>query len=146
VIQLDTDVSEQKGYDVPWREAGRELPPEELAVRVIARLVGVMGEQFYARHRERFVFAIAVHQIECWLLPLVDPRHAGKIAGCFEAADRACRRAKLPLLTRGEGKNPRGYEEASRKFRRRQRLMKVKDRNPTLRLFVEALEVALAPE
>ena len=36
IVQMDTDVSEQKGYDVPWREGGRELTPEELIVRVVS--------------------------------------------------------------------------------------------------------------
>jgi hypothetical protein len=113
VIQIDTDVSEQKGYDIPWRDGGRELSPQELVDRMVAKLVQLIGEDFYARHRDRFVFAIAVHQIECWLLPILFTNNkAGKITGCLEAADQELRRQNGIPLKRGDGKNPRATAKA----------------------------------
>jgi hypothetical protein len=145
VIHLDTDVSEQKGYDVAWREQGRELSAEELCDRVVARPLAAIGKDFYARHRRRFVFAIAVHAIECWLLPLlVHGKKAAKTKGCPEAADRACRQANRQPLRRGDRKDPRAYELVSKGFRDRRRLLEVKDLNPSLRVFVAALDAAFA--
>lgn len=70
IIQIDTDVSEEKGYDIPKYEAGQELTPEALIARVIDKFKGLMSEVFYQGYQARIIFAIAVHSIECWLLPL----------------------------------------------------------------------------
>jgi hypothetical protein len=141
VIHIDTDVSEQKGYDVPWREDGRELSAEELAARVIDKLTGLIGTEFYAEHHDRFVFAVAVHAIECWLLPLYyDDNRAGKVAGCFEAVDRALQKTGRTLKRGRDGKDLRAYREASRELTKRNRLLQVHDKNPSLTLFVRRLE------
>src|SRR5262249_54304232 len=89
VVHIDTDVSEDPGFDVSHRaEDGRALRPEELIEQVKARLVAAMDAEFYARHAARFVFAIAVDAIECWLLPLLYEDEAAKkakVTGCLEA-------------------------------------------------------------
>jgi hypothetical protein len=149
VIHLDTDVSQQKGYDVPWREEGRDLSVEELIARVVNKLENLIGAEFYAQHSERFVFAVAVHAIECWLLPLhYDDNHASKITGCLDAVNRALQKSRRSL-TRGrdgEGKDPHAYRRASRDFANKKRLLQVHDKNPSLALFVRRLQVIASPE
>jgi hypothetical protein len=144
VLHLDTDVSEQKGFDVPHREDGRELSVEELAARVRQRLERIIGAEFCAEHGHRLIFAVAVHGIECWLLPLLyQDNHTGKITGCLSAANEARRRGnKNPLSTpgrKGENKDPRSYQDASRGYTKRKQLMALHDKNPSLSLFVRQL-------
>jgi hypothetical protein len=149
VIHIDTDVSEQKGYDVPWREGSGELSVEQLASRVTEKLKVLIGADFYAAHHDKFIFAIAVHAIECWLLPLhTHDNHAKKTSGCLEAVNHALI-SKNIRLTRGRygaGKDPRAYREASRDFTKRGRLLQVRDRNPSLGLFVRQLDAIIPPE
>lgn len=81
MIQLDTDVCEELGFDVPRREAGVELDEATLIARERE-----LGPAFVAEHGYRVAYAIAVNELECWLLPLVfDNNKAGKTTGCFEA-------------------------------------------------------------
>jgi hypothetical protein len=145
VIQIDTDVSEQPGFDVLWREGGRELTVEELIARVIGKLQGCMGQEFCTAHGDRLIFAVAVPGIECWLLPLFfDNNKAEKIAGCLAAVNRErLRRNRDPLSRtghRGDSKDPRSYADASNDYVDHRKLMAVYARNPSLRLFVERLE------
>src|SRR5207302_9654002 len=70
VIQIDTDVSEETHYDVPHRRDGEELTPEQLRERVVERLAMAIGEEFFQQYQDRFLMAVCVHSIECWLLPL----------------------------------------------------------------------------
>jgi hypothetical protein len=149
VLQIDTDVSEQKGYDVPHRDGGRELGVDELAARVIDKLTGLMGAGFYAAHARQFIFAIAVHSVECWLLPLLyNDAHVAKITGCLEAANEALRRKNMLSLSkpgrRGQEKDPQSYRKLSREYTRRKRLMELRDKNASLALFIRQLD-AISP-
>jgi hypothetical protein len=145
VLHIDTDVSEQTGFDVSHREDGRELSVEELAARIRERLEGIMGAELCARHGHRLIFAVAVHSIECWLLPLFhEDNRAGKITGCLNAVNNARRKRNESPLSRparkGDSKDPRSYDHASRAYTKRKRLLAVCDRNPSLALFVRELE------
>jgi hypothetical protein len=143
VVHIDTDVSEEPGYDVSRRAAdGRPLSPEELIGQVARRLVAEMGEEFYARNAPRIVFAIAVDAIECWLLPLLydgEPAKKSKIMGCLEAADWKLRRLGRPPLSTAGGKSPASYEKASRDYTKHSRLMRYSGENPSLEVFVRNL-------
>ena len=146
VLHLDTDVSEDFG--VPHREEGRELSVTELVTRVIGKLEGVIGTEFCAEHEDRLIFAIAVHSIECWLLPLFyTDSHARKVTGCMNAVNEARKkRNQRPLSTsgrRGESKDPQSYRDASREYTKRKRLMALRDKNPSLALFVRQLDKAV---
>jgi len=149
VIQIDTDVCEQKGYDVPRREGGRELSVDELVTRVIEKLKGMMGGDCCSRHAGRFIFAIAVDSVECWLLPLLysDGRVA-KVTGCMAAANEALRRGDEAPLSgmgrRGVEKDPRAYQRVSREYTKRRRLLEVRDKNPSLGHFVGQLDAVAA--
>lgn len=153
IIHIDTDVCEEPGYDVPRIEDGKALTPRELAGKVVAKLTGIIGAEVYARHRDRFLFAVAVHGIECWLLPLLFPNKksatAEKIAGCFKTANEELRKKDLPLLGKGpkgqETKDPDAYLAASKPYRRRAKLLELAERNPSLQIFVEQLEALRPP-
>lgn len=141
IIQLDTDVSEQRGYDVPWREGGRELSVSELVARVTERLKRVISPAFYEANRERILFAVAVHETECWLLPLLhEDNKVAKIAGCTAAVNHALLGRKLNPLVRGGEKQKTAYDEASAGYRRRKTLLAQGARNPSLKLFLDQLE------
>ncbi len=145
VIQIDTDVCEQKGYDVPRREGGRTLSADELILRVIEKLKGMVGRDCYSKHAARFIFAIAVDSVECWLLPLLySDGRAAKITGCLAAGNEALRRSDEAPLSRngrrGVEKDLRAYQRLSRQYTRRKRLLELRDKNPSLDHFVGQLD------
>lgn len=87
VVQIDTDVCEETGYDVSRRgDGGRELSPDELADRVQARLTTQIPPDVLAVHADRILFAVCVDSLECWLLPLVyGDRRQSRTANCLRA-------------------------------------------------------------
>lgn len=138
VVHIDTDVSES--YGVAKHRDGQELSPEALVTEVIERFRGLIDADIYNRHGHRFLFAIAVHSIECWLLPLVfDNDKKAKITGCLEAIDHERRKVGQPPLSSGPGKNPSSYQSLSRPYRKRKDLTRHADANPSLRVFLETL-------
>jgi hypothetical protein len=143
IVQIDTDRSEDPGFDVPHRAPdGRALSPEELVEQVRRRLIVAMAPEFYARHAARILFAIAVDEIECWLLPLLydnEPAKRSKTTGCLDAADWKLRRLARPPLSTAGSKSPASYEKLSRDYAKHRKLMQHCDENPSLALFVKSL-------
>lgn len=146
VIHLDSDESNR--YDVPHVDGGVKLTPEALVSRIIERLKVAIGAEFHTKHAARFIFAIAVHEIECWILALHDDhhRHEGRFKKCLELANRELDRKRLPPLSK-EGRGARisdPYRRASEGFADRTRLLAIRDRNPSLALFLHQLDAIAA--
>jgi len=97
IIQVDTDVSEHKGFDVAKQDENGPLSVERLVANVIERLKQEIGAEDWLSYGDRFIFAIAVNEVECWVLPLHEQEasKAGKIVNCLEALAGALKRASL---------------------------------------------------
>jgi hypothetical protein len=147
VIHIDTDVQEESGFDVPRRDKGKVLSVSDRVDRVIDRLKQEIDNGFYQSNAHRILFAIAVDSIECWLLPLLypnkkDAKKDAKIVGCLESANQALRKVDRDALSAGTVKKflP-AYEEASSGYRKHKTLIELRDKNPSLGLFIEQLEI-----
>ncbi len=93
VIQIDTDVQEEPGFDVPRREGASELLLADRVARVVARLKRDIDAVFYQANEHRILFAVAVDTIECWLLPLL---YSGKKRRRRGVSNRRTRRFEKP--------------------------------------------------
>lgn len=143
IVHIDTDVCEERGFDVARNEGGRTLEPDELWERAAARLRRALGEDFVRAHGDRVLFAIGVDSVECWFMPLLYPDqkvHRAHTVGCLPKANYALRAADREPLTRGEDKQHRAYQKLAREFERAKRLREVEGHNPSLKRFVEQLE------
>jgi hypothetical protein len=137
ILQIDTDVSEE--YKIShWRD-GKLLSPEDLAATVRDKLIGEMGQEFYATVRERVLFAIAVHSTECWLLPLYyqDDRKT-KIVNCLGTLNQQL--AKVEGFTIDpNSKDLRFYQTIAKPYRKPKELHKHLAANPSLAQFEHEL-------
>jgi hypothetical protein len=143
IIQIDTDVCEE--YGVARQEDGKCLSPDELVDRVIARFWSLIDEDFRKEHGERFLFAVAVDEIECWLLPLILPesqkQKQGKTTGCLETLNHERTRQNEPRLSDPQGKKyPDVYRRVVKPYGKNKELLRCQDRNPSLKRFIQELE------
>jgi ribosomal protein L18 len=144
VVQVDTEVCEEVGFDVARSVDGKPRSVEELVNAVRSRLLTEMGGDEEAAART--IFAVAVNELECWLLPLLFDRSeassSAKIAGCLKAANDKLAARREPRLSQSDGtkKDPRAYKQASAAFRKRKALNEAGERNESLGLFVAELE------
>jgi hypothetical protein len=155
VVQVDTDITQEIGFDVPHHDEHGPLPVSELVNRVMQRLRDVIGEDDWAVFGERFIFAVAVDEIECWLLPLwFEGAHAAKVTGCLKTLG-ACEPLREQLKQQGfrwirpEEKDTRSYDLASRGYRKVKALDEKGRRNPSLACFLEEMDrrkLELPPE
>ncbi len=149
VVQIDTDVQEEPGFDVPKRAGGRESTVEERVSQVIERLKREIDQAFLNENQAKLLFAISVDSIECWLLPLLytekkDAKKAGKTTGCLDAANQKLRTLNQNALGTPEKKFPDAYERASHGFLKRKTLLAVRAKNPSLDLFIHELDALQA--
>jgi hypothetical protein len=84
IIQIDTDCAEHKNFGISLSIGGVEKPVRDLIEEVKGAIVRKIGDQLFLRLEEKFVFAIAVHSTECWLLPVYAklPAHAARTQSC----------------------------------------------------------------
>ena len=154
IVQVDTDVAEDSGFDVPKQDKDGPLSPEELIVEVVARLRQEIGEPDWSASGDRFIFAVGVEQMECWVLPIWFHDAKGKqIANCTTRPG-ACPqlrnglKAKKLRWIRKDGKDADSYDVASEAYRKRTTLMEAGVRNPSLKVFLnelEARQIVLSP-
>ena len=155
VVQVDTDVAEDAGFDAAKQNAEGPLPLEAFVAAVIERLKQEIGAEDWATYGERFIFAIGVEQIECWILPLWHSDAKGEqTVNCTNRLGQTANlrdelTAKNFRLFGAGTKDPRSYDLASRDYRKRKILMNEGSRNPSLALFLADLDrraIVLPPE
>ena len=141
IIQIDTDIMiREKMPDKYKIDLSSDLSVEETIEKVVAKFIQLMDDKngFWANHGERVIFAISVHSIECWLLPIyynTQHQKAGKTTGCMESLNKA--------LTKQEGfyidkKEEQYYRIVCKKLRKQ--IKSIYTLNPSLRAFVENIE------
>ena len=97
LVQIDTDASIQKGYDVtPMDENGH---PKEVSVffqDVKNRLLANISEEVQEKYEGRILFAICINELECWLLPIYYSNNIRcKTNNCLYALNQALGKKNL---------------------------------------------------
>jgi hypothetical protein len=75
IIQIDTDVCEEKHFDVSrTTKTGAAKPGDVLINDIISRFeagfISTFGINKYNQFKNRLIYAICLEEIECWLLPI----------------------------------------------------------------------------
>jgi hypothetical protein len=142
VIQIDTDQSQQFPFGVPHSESGKEKSSGILLTDVVARLERDMSERI---DKNRIIFAVCVHTVECWLLPLVyfDGRKV-KTKGCLAALNIELRRKNMPTISETGNKNcvasRKAYQEILKLLKKKADINEISVHNVGFQKFVGQLE------
>lgn len=81
IIQIDTDISNESTFNIPHQDKeGNKLSGNELANIMKNRLIEIIKEAekdnynvgFYEENASKFIYAICVHSLECWLYTFYD--------------------------------------------------------------------------
>jgi hypothetical protein len=134
VIQIDTDRSFDLPFDVPHEEQGVKISVEQLVENVKERFKKLFdtafGTDFFPNYGQRILFAITVHETECWLLPLYysKEKEAGSIKNCYEILNKK---------VKGLQKTYKIYDVLSTDFSSPKKLEKASQANPSFKIFIE---------
>ena len=140
IIHLDTDACEEVDFDIQKYSDGVEKNPLELVNAVIEKLKGLIGNEDLAIYQGRFHFAISVHNIECWLLPLWGKKtEYCLIHSCKLRVDKGLSREKQPGLNK---EDIRTYDNASSKLRKHSSLFDTAKSQDSLQHFLDSISNA----
>jgi hypothetical protein len=135
VIQIDTDDSQHPNFDVsPMDEHNQELSTETLIEKITGRLISQIDskETFYEDNKNKIIFAISVHSLECWLLPLHETCKTERIKSCFEHLQRKSKTIKVQ-------KDYGTYDKLSRPLLKNKTLLQTSSQNTSLQIFISNL-------
>ena len=147
IVHVDSDESFKPGFDVPHiDERNEEISVEVLIDNIILKLVSVINindPDFYESHKEKIIFCISVHSIECWLLAHYvskAPKNP-KIKGC-EKSLRYILEKKQGIKSKEFAKNYTFYSQLSEPFLDGIKLRSLTKYEPSLRIFLTSLDQA----
>lgn len=145
IIQVDTDRSEDKNFDVrKTNEEGIRYTPEELIGKVIEKFQQIFVTAFEEKHnlfQNRIIYAICVEEIECWLLPLFyDDRIQNATNNCIRRLNNVISDS-LGFYIDRNNKNNRGkeYDKLSKGYLKNKILMANYRNNVSLKVFIGSL-------
>jgi hypothetical protein len=145
IVQIDTDVAEDAGFDVPRQNEQGRLELADFVNNVVDRLKAEIGQEDFLFYNDRFIFAIGVEQLECWVLPLwFDDAKGEQTVSCTNRLGgnnqlRGALDAKNYRWIRKDEKDIRSYDLASREYKKPGPLLAKGRRNPSLKIFLEEL-------
>jgi len=133
IIQVDTDVSEEIGFEV----SSLNLTTVEFIEQVTERLILQINKDkdIYSKYKEKIIFAISVHSLECWILPLYSKK-SEVIHQCFEKLLKEVPKVSKKLKV---NKTHNDYDKLSRPFVKYKELMKMKSKNSSFQIFINKL-------
>jgi hypothetical protein len=146
IIQIDTDQSETKPFSVSHsKEDGSVKTPEELYTDVIERLNGLINNEIRNEFGEKIFFAICIHTIECWLLPVYyTNNHKTKIQDCLSWLNNGLRKDGIPRpITKGnksEANGVRAYEKALSYLKKKKEIIAASKHNFGFNKFITSIQ------
>ncbi len=139
ILQIDTDICvEPFGIDPISDKELHKI--ESFTTTIKDKIISdYLGEAIYKKYQDQFIFAISVHAIECWLLPIyLTAAKQQKLLNCIDTLQKALKQQNNKINLKA--KRPRDYDKISRDFSKRKKLLKLYEKHPSLRIFIENLE------
>ncbi len=130
IVQIDTDISEHANFNVTKDTTSIETYISKIKEKLVSKIDS--KEIFYEENKEKILFAISVHSLECWILPIYKTLTTEKIMGCYEELQRKSSKIKV-------GKNYSTYDKLSKDFLKNKKLVKYYPQNKSFEVFINLL-------
>jgi hypothetical protein len=146
IIQIDTDQSQTKPFSISHTKPDNNLKPvNQLYVDVVEKLKGLIKPEILETYSNKIFFAICIHTIECWLLPLYyTNNHKTDTRNCLSTINTELRRQNIHAISTRDKNNPnsiRTYETILRNWRKKQDIISSAQHNASFKKFVASIKV-----
>ncbi len=96
---------------------------------------------FYSKYRKKIIFAISVHSLECWILPLYSKKQnlnkcEDKLKYTIATSSKKIQKLKV---SKKDGNARNNYDKLTQGFLTHKKLMKVVSQNSSFEIFVNKL-------
>lgn len=130
IIQIDSDICDHPNFDIEKNTSCIATFIDNIKIKLISLIDKT--EFFYETNKEKIIFAISVHSLECWLLLIYKDSKNEKIMGCFESLQKESKTIKVE-------KNYSSYDKLSRVFLKNKELLKISSKNSSFDIFIKSL-------
>lgn len=136
IIQVDTDVCGHPNFPVALVDENGERSPADLVEEVKSFIKGKIAPAILATYGRRILYAISVHSLECWLLPLYGATAGdkGRTKNCESHLTRALNKKNIAFQ-----KDYRTYTKLAKSLEKRAGIDTVSKHNESFKLFVASL-------
>lgn len=123
-----------------------EAQIEAFVENVTGALISKIDHAFYKENKYKIIFAISVHDMECWLLPFISVRRSdhSKMINCTNAVEQIAQKRGFSINQKNY-ENGKHYEDLSKDMSKNKILMKHYKINRSLAIFIESL-IELFPD
>lgn len=138
VVQIDTDVCEHINFGVApisLADSDHQSFYENIRLKLIEWMDSYAADT-YDFYKDKIIFAISVHSLECWLLAYHGTKKC-KITGCDTELSAVMRKKKKSLNT--VTKNVQEYIEHSRDLRRKRNHPSIIAKSLSFEKFIQQL-------
>ncbi|NJO91843.1 MAG: hypothetical protein HC831_24920 [Chloroflexia bacterium] len=143
IIQIDGDVSQEKGFDVPHLDGGKQIDSKTLCNNIIRKLQTFISKEVWNKYSNKIIFSIGILSMECWLVGLVDANHNKKNTNnCIKRLNIALSKKNEKIVNPKNKNNFQSrsiYKNLAGKFRNKKTINKFSKTNVGFECFVEQL-------
>ncbi|MEN8121581.1 MAG: hypothetical protein ABFS35_14610 [Bacteroidota bacterium] len=144
VIQIDADISQEKGFDVPHLKKGKQIENEELCKNVINKLQSFIPKEVWNKYSDRFLFSIGILSMECWIVPIVDSKHnKNSVNNCIKRLNISLAKKDIKTINPNDKNNFQSrttYKKLAREFKNKKIIVKFAKYNVGFECFIGQLE------
>lgn len=146
IIQIDTDCGDHANFGVSITHQGVDRAICDIVSDVKDLIIKRLSVA-YSSHRHKFIFAISVHSLECWLLPLhgADKVTRGRTKECEKHLKEKIAKSTALKSNRFK-KDHRTYHLISRKLAKSKHIEEVCADNESFSLFIAQLPELFAQD
>jgi hypothetical protein len=136
IIQIDTDVCGHKNFDIPLKSGNKDKPTSEIINDIRNFIVGKIDPATYARYKDQIIFAVSIHSLECWILPIYGKTKIEKerVRKCESLLEEVLKRFDIVYK-----KDFDCYQAITKPFLTRKKIDQVCTSNESFRQFVGSL-------
>lgn len=147
VIQIDADISEEKGFGVPHSINGKQIESEILLENILEKLQFFISEETLEKYTDRFLFAIGIYSIECWLVAIVNPSHKSEnIQNCLVRLNSSLSKKNIKTISpkdKNNFKSQKTYKKLASQFKNKKHIDKYANKNVGFEYFVKQINSLL---
>jgi len=138
IVQIDTDIADEPRINLQLHNK----TPNEIYTEMKNKILDFVSLQM--PNTENLIFAIGVHQIECWLVGIIDNKHTNKnIVNCINRLNIAIGKSKKYKIIPPDKKenSKETYVALSSSLKKKKDIIKYSKKNIGFEKFIEQLQL-----
>ncbi len=148
IIQIDTDQSETKPFSVKHARPNNEVKNIEVLYNdIVTKLKDLIKPEILEEYEEKIFFAICIHTVECWLLPIYfTNKHKSKTINCLSTLNPKLRQKNIkaiPLKDKNKPTSIRTYETILKNWRKKEDIDNAAKHNYAFLAFLKSMDTIL---